>query len=91
MIEYLLNCYKKSIFFSPALSLIIYQSLFTGIFPDSLKIAKILPIFEKGDLSYFGNYRPISLLPAISNIFEKVVFFQIFEYFKSNKLSCKSQ
>ena len=76
---------------SPALSLIINQSLFTGIFPDSLKIAKILPIFKKGDPSYIGNYRPISLLPAISKVFEKVVFIQIYEYFNSNNLLFKSQ
>ena len=76
---------------SPALSLIINQSLFTGIFPDSLKIAKILPIFKKGDPSYFWNYRPLSLLPAISKVFEKVVFIQIYEYFNSNNLLYKSQ
>ena len=73
------------------ISLIINQSLFTGIFPDSLKIAKILPIFKKGDPSYFGNYRPISLLPAVSKVFEKVVFIQIYEYFNSNNLLYKSQ
>ena len=76
---------------SPALSLIINQSLFTGIFPDSLKIAKILPIFKKGDPSYFGNYRPISLLSAISKVFEKVVFIPIYEYFNSNNLLYESQ
>ena len=73
---------------SPAMSLIIKQSLFTGIFPDSLKIAKILPIFKKRDPSYFGNYRPISFLPAISKVFEKVVFIQIYEYFNSNNICC---
>ena len=66
---------------SPALSLIINQSLFTGIFSDSLKRAKILPIFETRDPSYFGNYRPISPLSAISKVFQKVVFIQIYEYF----------
>ena len=76
---------------SPALSLIINQSLFTGIFSDSLKIAKILPLFKKGDPSYFGNYGPISHLPAISKVFEKVVFIQIYKYFNSNNLLHKSQ
>ena len=76
MIECLLNCYKKIISsLSPTLSLFTNQSLFTGICPDSLKIAKILPIFKKGDPSYLGNYRPLSLLPAISQVFEKVVSF----------------
>ena len=76
---------------SPALSLIINQSVFTVISPDSLKIAKILPIFKKGDPSYFGNYGPISLLSAISKVFVKAIFIEIYEYFNSNNLLYKSQ
>ena len=52
----------------------INQSLRTGIFPDKLKIAKVLPFFKKGDASILDNYRPISLLPVISKVYEKVVF-----------------
>ena len=43
----------------------------TDIFPDSLKIAKVKPIFEKNDTHTITNYRPISLLPSVSKIFEK--------------------
>ena len=42
-----------------------------GIFPESLKIAKIKPLYKKADASNFNNYRPISLLPVISKIFVK--------------------
>ena len=50
------------------LTLLINQVLNTGTFPDKLKIAKVEPMFKKGDPSLFENYRPISLLPAISKV-----------------------
>ncbi len=59
------------------ITLIINQMLNTGIFPDKLKIVKIIPILKK-DETLFTNYRPISLLPAISKIFEKVIFKQLY-------------
>ena len=70
---------------------IINQSLCTGIFPDSLKIAKISPIYKKGDAHITDNYRPISLLPVLSKIFEKVVFLQVYDYFVENNLLYDSQ
>ena len=76
---------------SDSLSLVINQSLKTGIFPEKLKLAKLIPLYKKGDASLFGNYRPISLLPSISKIFEKVVYMQVYSYFKINKLFFGSQ
>ena len=73
------------------LSLMVNQSLCTGIFPKKLKIAKAIPLFKKGDSHLFDNYRPISLLPAISKVFEKVVFEQIYDYFNKHKLLYISQ
>ena len=74
-----------------SLSLIINQSLNTGIFPENLKLAKVLPLFKKGDTHIVDNYRPISLLPAISKIFERVVFCQLYEYFDRENLLYISQ
>ena len=65
--------------------------LITGIFPEKLKIAKIKPIFKKGENTCFTNYRPISLLPAISKIFEWVIYNQLTKYFQNNKLFFSSQ
>ena len=44
----------------------------TGIFPDSLKIAKVIPLFKKGDDKILSNYRPISLLSSISKFLKKL-------------------
>ena len=76
---------------SRPLSIIINQSLCSGIFPSKLKLAKVIPLYKKEDQRVFGNYRPISLLFSISKIFEKVAFKQISEYFTCNNLLFNSQ
>ena len=76
---------------SSILSITINQSLMTGIFPNKLKIAKVIPLFKKDSPYIFDNYRPISLLPSISKVFEKVVYKQLYSYFQSQKLLYKSQ
>ena len=73
------------------LTIIINQMLNTGIFPNSLKISKVLPLFKKDNDKLFSNYRPISLLPSISKIFEKVIFNQMSKYFENNDLIFKNQ
>ena len=73
------------------LTIVINQVLINGIFPDKLKIAKVVPIFKKGDCALTNNYRPISLLPAISKVIEKIIYNQLSLYFESNKLFFDSQ
>ena len=65
---------------SNSLTLIVNQMLTTGIFPDSFKKSKITPIFKKGDSSLLINYRPISLLPTTSKIFERIIHNQMYEH-----------
>ena len=55
-------------------------SLETSQFPDSWKNARITPIFKDGDRTEKSNYRPISVLPVISRLFEKLVFNQLHQY-----------
>lgn len=62
------------------LTIIINQSLLTGIFPDKLKIAKVIPLHKKDQTNLLDNYRPISLLPSISKIFEKIAHKQLQHY-----------
>ena len=76
---------------TPPLTHIVNQSLCTGILPDRLKIAKVIPLFKKGDQHVLDNYRPISLLPAIPKVFEKIVYNQLFKYFTDNNLFYTSQ
>ena len=64
----------------------INQSLVTGIFPNKLKIAKVLPLFKKMTLQLWTTTVQISLLTAISKLFEKVVFSQLYKYFHKNNL-----
>ena len=75
----------KGIIIKP-LTLIINQIFDTGVFPANLKIAKIIPIFKKDDRTVFNNYRPISLLPIMSRVVEKVIADQINEFFVKHKL-----
>ena len=65
--------------------------LTTGIFPDAFKVAKIIPIFKKGDSSLLVNYRHISLLPTISKVFERVIHDQMYEYFNNFNLLAEQQ
>ena len=60
---------------------IINLSFATGIYPDSLKIAKVIPIFKnKGDELQVSNYRPISLLSNINKIFEKLAYSRLYSF-----------
>ena len=70
------------------LALIINQSLNTGIFPDKFKFTKITPIYKKDNKHFTENYRPISLLPSISKLFERVVYDQIYSYFIKYNYFC---
>ena len=75
---------------SECLTLIINQSFTTGIFPDQLKIAKVVPIFKKDDQTQIKNYRPISVLPVISKIFENAMHTQFYFLFYISQLTGKS-
>ncbi len=73
------------------ITVIINQMLNTVIFPDKLKIAKIIPLFKKDDENLFTNYRPISLLPTISKVFDTVIFTQLHQFCRDNKLLFNGQ
>ncbi len=64
-------------------------SIRTGVFPDQLQWAKVIPLFKADDPSLFSNYRPNSILPCFSKVLKKLVykscnFFYIFSWGRSN-------
>jgi len=67
------------------------SSLISGIFPDKLKIAKILPVLKKGDSEDFSSYRPVSLLPIFSKIYERVVYRQLMDFLELNHILDQDQ
>ena len=75
----------------PSLTCIFNQSLHNGTFPDKLQIAKVNPIYKKKSLNDISNYRPISLLPSISKILEKLIFIQLSTHLNEHKLLHDSQ
>lgn len=69
------------------LTFIINLSFQTGIVPKRMKSAKVIPIYKnKGDPKNADNYRPISLLPTLSKIIEKIVYLQMTSYIDKHKL-----
>ena len=85
----LLKTIKNDI--SQSLTIIINQMLTTGIFPFAFKLSKVIPLFKKGDSSLLFNYRPISLLPTISKVFERVIHDQMYKYFNQFNLLAEQQ
>ena len=71
-------------FIEDSLVYLFNTSLETSQFPDPWKIARVSPIFKDGDKTEKSNYRPISVLPVVSRLFEKLVFNQLYQYLNDN-------
>ena len=76
---------------SPFLEKIINKSFLEGVFPQSLKIARIVPIYKKGDKSIISNYRPVSILSTFSKIFEKIMAIRLLNYLNEHSLLSSNQ
>jgi hypothetical protein len=63
----------------------------TGIFPERLKYSVIKPIFKNGDRNDVSNYRPKSLLPAFSKVFEKVLYVKMYQHLINNDILVDDQ
>ena len=80
IIKLIQNCIK-----SP-LAHICNRSFMTGIFPSELKIVNVVPIFKSGDDMVFSNYRPVSVLPVLSKILERLMYNRLILYINRHGL-----
>ena len=76
---------------APSISWIFNLSLRKGIFVDESKKAWVLPVYKSGNRQNCENYRPISILPFISKVLERLVFNQLYKFLSDNSLLSKHQ
>jgi len=70
---------------------VINLSFIQGVFPNELKSACVIPIFKGGDPKLIQNYRPVSVLPVISKIFERVMYNRLVKYLEKYNILYKYQ
>ena len=70
---------------------IINVSFSSGIFPDSLKVAKVLPLHKGGSSQDLNNFRPISLLSIFDKIIEKLMHKRLYAFFEYHNILYKNQ
>ena len=77
--------------FAPSFTYIFNNSILTYCFPFDWKMARLLPVYKKGQRSLPEIYRPISILPAVSNLMERIIYDQLYRYFNENSILSKQQ
>jgi hypothetical protein len=76
---------------SPFISQLFNSSLLEGKFPDFMKIASVVPIFKAGDVCNINNYRPISILPLLSKLFEKLMKIRVMSFLNQHNILSNHQ
>lgn len=73
------------------MTLVINNCINQGLFPDQMKIAKVVPLHKKGSTASCDNYRPVSVLPSLSKIFEKYIAEELMDYLAVNRILSERQ
>ncbi|CAH2094915.1 unnamed protein product [Euphydryas editha] len=76
---------------APHLATIFNGCIEKGVFPDLMKHSKVIPIFKSGSTLDPNNFRPVSVLPTFSKIFEKIILGQMLSHFNAHNLLHKKQ
>lgn len=76
---------------SSLVSDLINESFYKGIFPDVLKVARVIPIFKAGQKVILSNYRPISTLDFLSKVYERVIYNRLINFFTKFNIICVEQ
>ena len=66
-------------------------SFASWVFPTELKIANVVPIYKSNDEMIFSNYRPVSVLPVLSKLLERLMYDRLVHYINENRLLYKLQ
>ena len=74
-----------------SLEIIFKNCLKEGIFSDEWKKANVVPIHKKNDMQILSNYRPVSLLPVCSKIFEHLIYNSVYKHISDNNLLSPNQ
>ena len=83
-----LNYKRNAELFTDFIHSMLNEAIQSGNFPSCLKWAEVTPIFKKGLRSQVDNYRPVSILPNVSKLFERPLFEQISFFFLINYVQC---
>lgn len=62
-----------------------------GVFPNALKVSKVVPVYKKGSVDCTSNYRPIAISPVLSKVFETVLKTRLVSFIERNHLLCHQQ
>ena len=73
------------------LKYLLEKSIETGVFPDTLKIARVTPLFKGGDPTNISNYGPISVLPCFFKILKHIMYNRLYKYLATEKLFYSKQ
>ena len=76
---------------APFLTELFNCSLLSKMFPDDLKTGKVAPVFKSGDRDNLNNYRPITVLPTIARVFEKLIYQQLYRFLDKHNILGKQK
>lgn len=74
-----------------SLCIIFNSSINTGIFPDEWKCSKVIPLFKQGERSDLTNYRPISVIPVVAKVFERIIYNQVYAFLVDTNVLSNNQ